>query len=562
MSNFWDNDPVAKPVVAAAPKGGNFWDNDPVAERASPPVSDRERAIDVLKSGGIGLAKGGIGLVGAGGDARNLASSATDYIGRKLGIEPESVQHFKDKAFDAAQLTPMTMALSHAPSSSDIQKGIEGVTGDFYKPKTTAGEYAQTIGEFAPAAIDPEAYVGRLPSILEAGKGLLTKVLAPATASETAGQATKGTAAEPYARAAAAVVGGGLADTLNRAKSIAAPTVDELKTAARAGYNHPDVAAVRIAPAATEHLADTIASDLQFGPNSGFRPTNPAHAPVFDEVNNLRSNTPQGAVGGPMPKTVADLDNVRQALGNLAKEKDAVGQMTPAAAAASRAIDRIDDFLPKLKQGDLLAGDAANANQILETARGNWGAAKRAEEVQTKLENGRIQAASTYGGGNINNATRQALRPLQKDNFRRAGGYNADEKEALARAVEGNWVGNTARQIGKLGPDTGLKGIHHIGAAVATGGASIPLSLATLAAKVGGDVSTRRAVNNLETQLRERSPLHRSNTAAAAPVVAGQSGGQRALVRALIASQPYRGANLGPIQPAFQIPQGVPAQNQ
>ena len=59
------------------------------------------------------------------------------------------------------------------------------------KPESTLGEYAQTIGEFTPG-----------------GGGVVRPIITGVT-SEAAGQATKGTAAEPYARVAGALIGGG-----------------------------------------------------------------------------------------------------------------------------------------------------------------------------------------------------------------------------------------------------------------------------------------------------------------------------------------------------------------
>lgn len=153
--------------------------------QAKPGFGAAETALDVGKSAGVGLARGGIGLAGMVDDlseygARGL-DTATRYIGGKLGadIAPRGNQ------------TPRFGA-------ENLQKGVESVTGEFYKPQTTAGKYAETIGEFAPGAIIP----GSLPVRLGVG------VLAPALASETAGQLTKGSAAEPYARMAGALTGG------------------------------------------------------------------------------------------------------------------------------------------------------------------------------------------------------------------------------------------------------------------------------------------------------------------------------------------------------------------
>lgn len=161
---------------------------------------------DIVKSGATGLVKGAIGTVGAAGDIRELLSAGVDAAAKKFGIPQDQIQAFKDTVYQGAKLTPPTAVLADAPTSGDIQGKIEETTGPFYKPKTRAGEYAQTAGEFAPAAIGGEAS-----AIARAGR-----VLLPAAASETAGQVTKGTAAEPYARFAGALAGGGASALLSR----------------------------------------------------------------------------------------------------------------------------------------------------------------------------------------------------------------------------------------------------------------------------------------------------------------------------------------------------------
>ena len=170
-------------------------------------TSPANTAADVAKSAGIGVVKGGVGLAGMGGDLRNVASAAVDWIGGKAGASPETVAGIKDTASKAVQFSPLA-SLVNAPSSQDIQKKIEGVTGEFYKPQTTAGEYAKTIGEFAPAALAGPGGVGRR---------IAMQAVVPAVSSETAGQATKGTAAEPYARVAGALAGPFAASGVSRA---------------------------------------------------------------------------------------------------------------------------------------------------------------------------------------------------------------------------------------------------------------------------------------------------------------------------------------------------------
>jgi hypothetical protein len=76
---------------------------------------------------------------------------------------------------------------------------VESYTGPFYQPKTIVGDYAQTAGEFVPSALlMPEGSLAT---------NALRYGLLPALSSETAGQLTKGTAAEPWARTIGGILG-------------------------------------------------------------------------------------------------------------------------------------------------------------------------------------------------------------------------------------------------------------------------------------------------------------------------------------------------------------------
>src|SRR5688572_18313324 len=141
MAGPWEN--YAAPAAASAADG-------PWSKYAGPSVAD-----DVVKSAGIGVVKGGLGILGMPGDIRGLASAATDYVGKKAGVDPETVQNFKDNVYRGAQVNPMLAPFTN-PGSAELQKKVEGQTGEFYQPKTVPGEYARTAGEFLPgAAIGP-----------------------------------------------------------------------------------------------------------------------------------------------------------------------------------------------------------------------------------------------------------------------------------------------------------------------------------------------------------------------------------------------------------------------
>ena len=155
-----------------------------------PQVSAGEMAADVGKSAGIGLVQGGIGLATLPGNVESLARTGVNAGAGMVGVKPP----FSDETL--------------LPTYGDWKKRVEGYTGEFYEPKTTAGEYARTIGEFAPLALGGGGVAAAA-----------TRVLGPAITSETAGQFTKGTAAEPWARAGGALVGGRVPNTAARMRT-------------------------------------------------------------------------------------------------------------------------------------------------------------------------------------------------------------------------------------------------------------------------------------------------------------------------------------------------------
>ena len=155
---------------------------------------------DAAKSVASGLANATAGTLGLAGDLRTGLSALTDFAGGQLGASPDKVQAFKDYAAKAASMTGAGAVLSNAPTSKQVLgSATDPIVSPDYKPETTLGGYLKTGAEFAPG-------------LLLGGRGslptrLLRDVAAPAVASETAGLATKDTAAEPYARAAGALLG-------------------------------------------------------------------------------------------------------------------------------------------------------------------------------------------------------------------------------------------------------------------------------------------------------------------------------------------------------------------
>lgn len=157
-------------------------------------------AMDVAKSAGSGIAKGAVGLAGTIGDAAswlgNFSDNAGNYIAGKMGFEQSPV---------------LRNPIAENAGSASIGKAVDTLAGapvTSYQPQTTAGKYAKTAGEFIPGAmIGPGGMTTKV-----VGYGII-----PGLASEAAGQATAGTAAEPYARVAAALAASTLPSLASKA---------------------------------------------------------------------------------------------------------------------------------------------------------------------------------------------------------------------------------------------------------------------------------------------------------------------------------------------------------
>lgn len=152
----------------------------------------------MAKQGGVGLAKGAVGLVGLGGDIQQLAQKSVDYVKGKLPDihwpEPsEEGKRNAERYGSSGDLGPSFPL----PTSSDIQGAIEKFTGAWRKPQNQAEADAETVGEFVPAALAGPGGVARK---------AVAQVAAPAAASIVAGRLTD---QNPYVKALAGFVAGG-----------------------------------------------------------------------------------------------------------------------------------------------------------------------------------------------------------------------------------------------------------------------------------------------------------------------------------------------------------------
>ena len=172
---------------------------------AKPP--ETSMLADAGKSVASGLGRATIGAIGGLGDLRELASQGVDALGSKLGVDLSPI---KSAASAVSNVIPTLGMMKAAPTSQDVRSTVkEPLVSPDYEPQSLTGSYLKTAAEFTPG-------------MLAGGRGgmgarFLRNVAMPAIGSETAGQLTKGTAAEPYARVAGALVPPGIEGAARRA---------------------------------------------------------------------------------------------------------------------------------------------------------------------------------------------------------------------------------------------------------------------------------------------------------------------------------------------------------
>lgn len=218
----WSAFPTS-PTIAPKTASKSAWDAFPTSK---PDTSLTGYATDLGKSLISGVGKGVAYLGGLGGDLQSLAQAVDPFEGLAKKFDenfPEASKFLKEESAKTMKSPLMQKAGSGdvpgvggegvgLPTSDQIKAQIADKTGGFHEPETTPGKYAEKVGEYVPAAaLGPGGLLRKL----------VTQAAIPAVGDETAGELTKGTKYEPYARAAGGVFGGIGASLLSRPGSAA-----------------------------------------------------------------------------------------------------------------------------------------------------------------------------------------------------------------------------------------------------------------------------------------------------------------------------------------------------
>jgi hypothetical protein len=162
-----------------------------------------ERAGELIKGGAAAITRGFADVAAIPGNMVQLGVGASNWARGKMGMDPINLD---EQAIGSA-------VVNAVPTSEDTRGALSAVTGgasDYVAPGT-AGQYVSTAGEFAGGA----GLMGSGRTAASLGQGIRQTVgdavrfgALPGLASEAAGQATEGTAMEPWARTIAPIATG------------------------------------------------------------------------------------------------------------------------------------------------------------------------------------------------------------------------------------------------------------------------------------------------------------------------------------------------------------------
>jgi hypothetical protein len=380
----------------------------------------------VVRSGASGLVRGGAGIAGFAGDMEQAAKQGAMWAFEKLGLPPEAINSLAE-------------ARSFLPTSASTVANVERLTGPLHQPQTVPGQYAQTIGEFAPAAI-----AGPGGALAKTAMAVL-----PGAASEAAGQLAQGAgpAAEGAARVAGALAGGLPAARLAapRAAAQAAPSTDELKTAAQSAYARAEQAGLAVAPSSFRKMVVGAAvAAKRAGIDKSLHPE--ATAALKRMMDRMVDTVPG------KPLSLQELDTLRQVV------KDAAASPKPAERRIAQIlVGRLDDYMGSLTTKDVVAGDAKTAVNAVREARGLWSRMRKGEIIDDLVDRARNATGANYTQAGMETALRQQFRSLA-NNKTMMRTFTKEEQGAIRRVVRGGPLENVLRLAGKFairGPVSG-----------------------------------------------------------------------------------------------------------
>ncbi len=234
----------------------NPYDQFDDAGPPSAPQTWGGTAVDAAKSLGSGVAQGEAGVAALPRTLHDVAAGEDSYprqavrwaMGQTAGRLANYLKTGSADAEPASQIAAHSAAVDKQAGVDHLQMpdyahtlgAVQSVTGPLYTPQTETGRYAEKVGEYIPGTV--------------LGGGGIGSAVGSAVGDEALGNLTRGSAYEPYARAAGAVAGGSGGAGVSAAARSALPAISERAAAQDAariiGNASSDTAALKDAAAA------------------------------------------------------------------------------------------------------------------------------------------------------------------------------------------------------------------------------------------------------------------------------------------------------------------------
>jgi len=408
---------------------------------------------------------------GVGTWADELNARTAQLTGQSSYDEALAYNRARDRAIDA---TP-TQTIATLPVIGDVTTGgLEKAAG------TVAGAFALPMATVMRGA-------GAIPGAVNAATtGAVTGSVEGFGAGETPEDSAEKATSQGAAGLAFGAGLGAIAGKLANGPSWASPRIDrvateDLQKAASKAYGDADKAGVVFAPQAVQRLKASVETDLT---QIGYHPQlQPKIAPLLGELERLKDQN----------VTLKGVDTLRKMAVNTARDGSPSERKM-----AGQIIQHIDDAIgQKFAPGDIVMGDQTAGARAMTDARETWKRLAKTQEIERAQQTASIRTEATGSGGNINNATRQEIAKLLR-NQKQARAFSDIEKDLIRSVVDQGPVSDILRLAGKVSPEgNGLTLMMHLAAAPFTGLPQLGIAALGMAAKRMADNRTLRSADNL-----------------------------------------------------------------
>lgn len=291
---------------------------------------------------------------------------------------------------------------------------------------------------------------------------------------------------------AVGAVAGGIARAVGGKAPSSAPSIAELKAAAKDGYKSEAIKSLEVSPKAISEAATGVRAKLD--------------AEGFDEVIGTKAhailkrldNVPEGAT-----ITGQNLHSLQKALGKATKSIDPEEK-----AAASMALREFNNVLENLPSQAVRKGNVDDFTSIMREANANYAAASNSGRIDQKLVAAEIRAAASNSGMNVSNTIRQRMADIIA-NPKQQRGLSAEDIATARQIAEGTTGQNLLRKAGNM-----MGGGGGIGAALTGGGgyaiagpAGAAIPIAGMVIKAIGNKMTVNQAQKMSEAIRSRAPL-------------------------------------------------------